>query len=67
MHILIVGGGGVVGQKLAHSLVKRGKLRGQEISKITLADIVDPPKVIAPLMWPASVATLAILPQLRIR
>ena len=48
MHILIVGGGGVVGQKLAHSLVKRGKLRGQEISKITLADIVDPPKVIAP-------------------
>ena len=48
MHILIVGGGGVVGQKLAHYLVKRGKLRGQEISKITLADIVDPPKVIAP-------------------
>ena len=48
MHILIIGGGGVVGQKLAHSLAKRCELRGQAISKITLADIADPAMVDAP-------------------
>lgn len=42
MHILIIGGGGVVGQKLAHDLAKRGTLRGQDISQLTLADIVPP-------------------------
>jgi len=42
MNILIIGGGGVVGQKLAHQLAKRGTLRGKNISKITLADIADP-------------------------
>ncbi|MGY3439053.1 MULTISPECIES: D-erythronate dehydrogenase [unclassified Marinovum] len=42
MNILILGGGGVVGQKLATALVARGTLRGKEISKITLADIADP-------------------------
>lgn len=45
MHILIIGGGGVVGQKLAHALVARGSLRGQPISRITLADIADPTPV----------------------
>lgn len=48
MHILIIGGGGVVGQKLTQSLAKRGTLRGQAIRKITLADIVDPAMVDAP-------------------
>lgn len=42
MNILIIGGGGVIGQKLGRSLAVRGTLRGQQISKITLADIVDP-------------------------
>lgn len=45
MHILIIGGGGVVGQKLAHQLVKRGSLRGRAITKLTLADIVDPTSI----------------------
>lgn len=45
MNILIIGGGGVVGQKLAQSLAARGTLRGSEISSITLADIVDPAPV----------------------
>ena len=48
MNILIIGGGGVVGQKLAASLVKRGALRGQPISKLVLADVVDPAPVAAP-------------------
>lgn len=48
MNILIIGGGGVVGQKLAHALAKEGKLRGQAITRVTLADIVDPAPVAAP-------------------
>ena len=42
MHILILGGGGVVGQKLARNLAARGHLKGREIARITLADINDP-------------------------
>ncbi|MEQ9240184.1 D-erythronate dehydrogenase [Roseovarius indicus] len=42
MNILIIGGGGVVGQKLGRALAERGELRGQAIEKITLADINDP-------------------------
>ena len=45
MNILIIGGGGLVGQKVARALAARGELRGKEISKITLADIVDPAPV----------------------
>lgn len=45
MKILIIGGGGVVGQKLARQLALRGRLRDQTISRITLADIVDPAPV----------------------
>lgn len=49
MNVLIIGGGGVVGQKLAAALARRGTLRGQEIGKITLADIVDPAPVEGPM------------------
>ena len=42
MNILILGGGGVIGQKLAQALIKRGRLRGREITRLTLADVVDP-------------------------
>jgi nucleoside-diphosphate-sugar epimerase len=45
MNILIIGGGGVVGQKLAKALAKQGTLRGKAISRITLADVVDPAPV----------------------
>lgn len=47
MNILIIGGGGVVGQKLAASLAQRGTLRGQTISRLQLADVVDPAPVSA--------------------
>lgn len=42
MNILILGGGGVVGQKLAKALAARGHLRGTEISRLALADVVAP-------------------------
>lgn len=42
MKVLIIGGGGLVGQKLAKSLAARGTLRGQDISALVLADVVDP-------------------------
>jgi len=45
MNILIIGGGGVVGQKLAQSLAKSGKLRGKDITRLTLADINSPATV----------------------
>jgi nucleoside-diphosphate-sugar epimerase len=45
MNILIIGGGGVVGQKLAQSLAASGSLRGQAINRVTLADISDPAPV----------------------
>src|SRR6056300_1018167 len=47
MKVLIIGGGGVVGQKLGAALGAQGHLRGQEISEIALADIVDPKPVAA--------------------
>tara|TARA_R110002096_G_scaffold201392_7_gene385900 strand:+ start:2324 stop:3289 length:966 start_codon:yes stop_codon:yes gene_type:complete len=42
MNILIIGGGGVVGQKLAHALAAKGVLRGQPVTRLTLADIASP-------------------------
>lgn len=45
MKILIVGGGGFVGQKLAHSLALRGTMRGDAIDTLVLADVVDPATV----------------------
>ncbi len=45
MNILIIGGGGVIGQKLAQSLAQTGTLRGQPITRVTLADINPPPSL----------------------
>ncbi|SEM02373.1 Nucleoside-diphosphate-sugar epimerase [Roseovarius azorensis] len=42
MNIVIIGGGGFLGQKLARALVARGTLNGTAISRITLADVNDP-------------------------
>ncbi|MCO6384741.1 D-erythronate dehydrogenase [Oceanicola sp. 502str15] len=48
MNILIIGGAGVVGQKLAQALAAKGTLRGKEISRITLADVIAPTAIDAP-------------------
>ncbi len=45
MNVLIIGGGGVVGQKLCRLLAARGHLKGKDITRLTLADIVDPASI----------------------
>ena len=42
MHILIIGGAGMVGRKLADRLAKDGAVGGQPIARLTLHDIVEP-------------------------
>lgn len=48
MNVLIIGGGGFLGQKLAHRLAAAGRLRDREITGMTLADIAVPAPVPAP-------------------
>jgi D-erythronate 2-dehydrogenase len=43
MKLLITGGGGFVGARLAQTLLQRGKLAGQPIDRLVLADQVAPP------------------------
>ncbi|ALI56174.1 D-erythronate dehydrogenase [Celeribacter marinus] len=47
MKICIIGGGGLVGQKLATELAARGTLKGQTIDTLVLADVVDPAPIAA--------------------
>ena len=42
MHILILGGAGFLGRKLALALADRGTLRGRTIERLTLADLSAP-------------------------
>ena len=42
MNVLIIGGGGFVGQKLARALVARGELNGKTLSSIHLVDVMEP-------------------------
>ncbi|WP_238367493.1 D-erythronate dehydrogenase [Mesobacterium pallidum] len=56
MKVLIIGGGGVIGQKLGQRLAARGTLRGQAIDRIVLADIVDP----APISGDVPVDTIQV-------
>ncbi len=47
MNVLIIGGGGFLGQKLAKALAARGILRGTPITKMVLADLSPPNAVSA--------------------
>ena len=40
MHVLIIGGAGMVGRKLLARLAKEGSLNGKAIEKVTLHDVV---------------------------
>jgi nucleoside-diphosphate-sugar epimerase len=42
MHILILGGAGMIGRKLTERLAKDGHLNGQTIDRVTLSDVVAP-------------------------
>lgn len=59
MNILIIGGGGVVGQKLAQELARAGQLRGKQINRLTLADINSPPTIDAQFDVVTSVCDIA--------
>lgn len=48
MNVLIIGGGGFIGRKVAQSLAARGNLRDEPIDKLTLADIAAPETIEAP-------------------
>jgi nucleoside-diphosphate-sugar epimerase len=43
MKLLITGGGGFLGARLARTLLARGHLAGQDISQLVLTDIAPPP------------------------
>ena len=48
MKVLIIGGAGFLGQKLARKLAERGSLRGEAIDELVLADLSAPDPVDAP-------------------
>ena len=48
MRVVIIGGGGMIGQKLARALGQRGEIGGNAIGHLALADINDPAPVEAP-------------------
>ncbi len=59
MNILVIGGGGFIGQKLARELARRGTLRGRTIAGLLLADIDIPAPVDAPFPVRTSTCDIA--------
>ena len=60
MKVLIIGGGGMVGQKLARRLVKDGRLADKEISSLVLHDVVEPQRPDAPFAVSTVVGDLSL-------
>ena len=56
MNILIIGGAGMIGRKLAERLARDGALAGKAIGKLTLYDVV-PGAVLAGAKMPVDVKT----------
>jgi nucleoside-diphosphate-sugar epimerase len=44
MHVLIIGGAGMIGRKLAERLSAEGKVGNRDVKKLTLVDVVPPAK-----------------------
>ena len=55
MKILIIGGAGMVGQKLARRLAEDGRLGNSEIDHLTLFDVVEP--IVPAAQFPVAVQT----------
>ena len=53
MHILILGAAGMVGRKLTERLLRDGRLGKNDITRMTLQDVVAPTKPAAPFAWGA--------------
>jgi D-erythronate 2-dehydrogenase len=47
MKVLITGGGGFLGSRLARTILERGHLSGRPIAELVLADLVPPPPDVA--------------------
>ncbi len=45
MHILIIGAAGMVGRKLTSALVASGRVGDKDITRFTLADVIEPQKI----------------------
>jgi nucleoside-diphosphate-sugar epimerase len=56
MHVLVIGAAGMIGRKLVAAIVAKGAIQGQAVTRMTLADIVEPEK---PAGFPGPVTTLA--------
>ena len=48
MRVLITGGAGFLGARLAREILKRGQLNGQSVSELSLPTCSRPP----PICWP---------------
>lgn len=59
MSVLVIGAAGVIGRKLSSALAKRGTLRGKPISKLVMADIVQPEAVDAAFPVETAVCDIA--------
>ena len=71
MKVLIIGGGGMIGQKLAQSLIRSAKIANNQITSLTLADAITPAdiaelssfsitKVVADITNPVAAASLVV-------
>jgi nucleoside-diphosphate-sugar epimerase len=44
MHVMIIGGAGMIGRKLAERLAATGRVSNEDVTKLTLVDVVAPAK-----------------------
>ena len=47
MKVLVIGAAGMVGRKLVAALLEAGQIGGRGISVLTLADVIEPPAIVA--------------------